>query len=85
MSTLRGDEARGGGTQHELEQFTALAAHLQTPTLLVHREHDAPLEAAAEVDDARRGTDTGQLSGGTEHASMLRRGTTSVRRGDGER
>jgi len=53
-------EPGGGGAEHELEQLAPLAAHLQAPAVLVHRRHRAPFEAAAEVRDARLGTNAGQ-------------------------
>ncbi len=57
MGTVRRDEPSGRGAEHELEQLAALAAHLQTPALLVDGEHGAELEATAEVRDARGSAD----------------------------
>jgi hypothetical protein len=62
VGALSGDEPRRGGAEHELEHLPTLAPHLKAPSLLVHREHRAPLEAAAEVQDARLGTDSGDWS-----------------------
>ena len=50
------DEARGRGVEHELEHLAPLAAHLQPAPVFVNGEHDAVLEGAAEVRDARAGT-----------------------------
>jgi hypothetical protein len=62
VGAFGGDEPRRGGAEHELEHLPGLPAHLQPPSLLVHGEHSAPLEAPAEVRDARRGTDAGDWS-----------------------
>jgi hypothetical protein len=62
VGALDGDEPRGGGAEHELEHLSTLASHLQAPSLLMHREHRAPLGAAAEVQDARLGTYAGDRS-----------------------
>lgn len=51
-------------------QLALLAPHLKPPALVVHREHDARLEAAAEVRDAHGRTDTGHSPGG-KHRLML--------------
>ncbi len=48
-------EAGGRRVEHELEHVAGLAAHLKPPSLFVHREHRASLEATAEVRDARFG------------------------------
>ncbi len=55
-------EPRRGGTEHELEHLSPLAAHLQAPAVLVHREHGAQLEAATEVRDSRPRADAGHGS-----------------------
>jgi hypothetical protein len=48
-----GDEPRRRGIEHELQHLSSLAAHLQPAPVLVHRQHNSPLEATAEVGDAR--------------------------------
>ena len=62
MGAPGGDEPRRGGAEHELEHLPSLAAYLHPAALLVHGEHRAPLEAAAEVRDARLSTDAGNGS-----------------------
>src|SRR5207244_2891880 len=47
------DEARGRGAEYELVNLARLAAHLQAAAFFVDGEHDALLEGAAEVRDAR--------------------------------
>ncbi len=53
-------EAGRRGVEHELEHLAGLALHLQPPSLLMHREHRASLEASAEVGDARLGAYSGE-------------------------
>jgi hypothetical protein len=62
MSARGGDEPCRGGAEHELEHLPSLAAHLQPSTVFVHCKHGAPLEAAAEVRDARLVSDAGNGS-----------------------
>jgi hypothetical protein len=62
MCPTRSGEPGGGGAEHELQHLPALAANLEAPSLLVNRQHRAPLEAAAEVGDPCRGTDPGDWS-----------------------
>jgi hypothetical protein len=57
-----GHEPSSGRAEHELEHLAPLAAHFQAPALLVHRQHDAALEAATEVSDPRVSADAGRLS-----------------------
>jgi hypothetical protein len=57
-----GYEPRRRGAEHELEQLAALRANLEPPALLVHGDHRALLEAAAEMRDARFRPDTGHRS-----------------------
>ena len=49
----------------------ALGEHVDAPALLAHRHHRAPLEAAAEMCDARLGADSRDRTRGAEHESML--------------
>jgi hypothetical protein len=57
-----GHEPGGCGVENELEHLPGLVAHLQAPPILVHRQHGAMLEAAAEVRDPRWRADARQWS-----------------------
>ncbi len=60
MAAPGGHEPGCGRVQHELEHGACLVAHLQAPAVLVHRQHRAVFEAAAEVRDPRPRADAGQ-------------------------
>ena len=67
MSALGGDEPRGGGAEHELEQLATLAAYGEATTFLADRGHHAELKAPAEVRDPRLGPHAGNGSRRAEH------------------
>jgi hypothetical protein len=54
-----GDEPCARGVEHELEHLPLLAPHLNTPALVVHRQHGPSLDPPAEVQDPCPGADTG--------------------------
>ena len=57
MPGARGEEARGGGVEDELQAVARLGAHLQALALIVDGQHGARFEGASEMRDARAGAD----------------------------
>jgi hypothetical protein len=67
MSAARGHKPRSGRAKHELADLSPLAPDLQSSACLMHGQHDARLEAAAEVHDADMSADARDLPRGPEH------------------
>ncbi len=59
MGTASEDESRRGRAENELQHLAILATYLQPPALLVDCQHGPRFEAAAEMCDARLGSNTG--------------------------
>jgi hypothetical protein len=60
MRAARYDEPRARRAEHERERLPTLAQHVDTPSVVLDGDDRAALEAAAEVNDAHRDTDTRQ-------------------------
>jgi hypothetical protein len=59
VRALARHEPSGRRVEHELEHLLIRAAHLQTPAVVMHRQHHPVFDAPAEVQDPRPCADTG--------------------------